>query len=138
MQGPRRSGVQFVRFLIVGAASNVLLYVLYILATSQGIGHKTAMSVLYMLGVLQTFVANRSWSFDHRGRGTSALMRYLVAYLLAFCLNFGVMYAFVDRLGYSDKLVQGCMIVVVALLMFLAQKYWVFKSDRKPSEMERV
>lgn len=125
----RKSCGHFVRFVIVGAASNALLYVLYIFATSLGIGHKAAMTALYILGVLQTFVANRTWSFGHRGPAAFALKRYHMAYLLAFCLNFGVMFLFVDCLGYSDKLVQGCMVVIVGLLLFVVQKYWVFKSD---------
>jgi putative flippase GtrA len=132
----QRSAAQFVRFIIVGLASNAVLYLLYLAATSAGVGHKTAMTILYFLGVLQTFLANRTWSFRYRSGNTGALVRYLIVYLLAYLLNLGVMYTMVDRLGYSDKLVQGGMVVIVAVIMFLSQKLWVFRSRRTPSGVE--
>lgn len=134
----RQSGTQLARFIIVGLASNAVLYLLYIAATALGVGHKTAMSVLYLVGVLQTFLANRAWSFSYRNEYKGALARYLAAYFLSYVLNFCVMYTLVDRLGYSDKLVQGTMVIVVAALMFLLQKYWVFRTTSAPSKTESV
>lgn len=134
----RQSGAQLARFIIVGLASNAILYLLYIAATALGVGHKTAMSVLYLVGVAQTFLANRTWSFGYRDEYKGALARYLAAYLLSYVLNFCVMYALVDHLGYSDKVVQGCMVIIVAALMFLLQKYWVFRTKTAPSKTEPV
>lgn len=124
--------------MVVGVASNAMLYLLYILATTLGAGHKTSMTVLYALGVVQTFVANRSWSFRHKGPARMAFLRYLVAYLLAYLLNLSVMHVLVDELGYSDRAVQACMVIIVAVVMYLLQKYWVFRVNRDPSEMEAV
>ena len=138
MNFDRIGSAQFARFVAVGVASNVVLYLLYILATSLGVGHKTAMTVLYVLGVLQTFVANRSWSFRHGGAARQAFVRYLAAYLFAYLVNLGVMHVMVDRASYSDRWVQGCMVIVVAAMMFLLQKFWVFRVKRGSSEMESV
>jgi hypothetical protein len=33
----------------------------------------------------------------------------------------------VDRMGYPHQLVQGVAIVVLAILLFLMQKFWVFR-----------
>lgn len=132
------SRAQFVRFVAVGIASNVVVYLLYILSTSLGAGHKTAMTVLYMLGVLQTFVVNRAWSFGHDGPKRSAFVRYLVSYLFAYLLNLGVMHVMVDIAGYSDRWVQGCMVIIVATLMFCLQKFWVFQVNREPVKREPV
>lgn len=127
---------QLLRFAFVGVASNAVLYFLYLFATSLGVEHKLAMSGLYLLGVLQTFVLNKSWSFRHSGRTTSTLLRYFVVYLLAYVVNLGVMIVLVDLRGYSDRIVQGAMIIVVAMLLFFAQKYWVFRPDLNPSGRE--
>jgi putative flippase GtrA len=133
-----RTGVsgQLLRFIVVGVASNLMLYLLYILATVLGVEHKLAMTMLFALGALQTFVANRSWSFRHQGLYSSALIRYGLAYVLAYAINLAAMIELVDRLRYSDRLVQGAMIIVVAVFLFGAQKYWVFreKDSRFPME----
>ena len=117
---------QFIRYAVVGLASNVISYLLYLLATWLGIGPKTAMTWLYMLGVLQTFFFNKSWSFRFTGTASSALVRYTTAYALGYATNLLALMLFVDQIGLPHQLVQGVMILVVALMLFLAQRYWVF------------
>ena len=58
---------QVIRFAVVGFASNLVLYLVYLGLTSIGLGHKNAMSILYVVGVLQTFVFNNKWTFRHYG-----------------------------------------------------------------------
>lgn len=120
---------QFIRYAIVGLVSNITIYALYLLVTWLGIGHKTAMTCLYFLGVLQTFIINKGWSFNYGGASTSALVRYAIAYALGYVVNFLALLVFVDRIGLPHQLVQGVMILVVAAIIFLAQKYWVFPSQ---------
>ncbi|MBB1127106.1 GtrA family protein [Thiospirillum jenense] len=118
--------IQFSRYAIVGIISNAIGYLLYLLLTSVGIGHKLAMTLLYVIGVLQTFYFNRNWSFKHQGESRSAFLRYLVSYALGYLLNLSVLYIAVDLFGLSHQIVQGGMIVTLALMLFLLQKYWVF------------
>ncbi|WGS54150.1 GtrA family protein [Paraburkholderia sp. D15] len=128
---------QLARFVAVGIASNAILYVLYLAATSIGIGHKVAMTALFALGIVQTFVFNKKWSFQHSGSNGSAFIRYLGAYCAAYCINLAAMMIFVDRYHISDRLVQAVMIVVVAAFMFVAQRLWVFPaSSRSFAEQE--
>jgi putative flippase GtrA len=130
-----RSGGQFLRYGLVGLASNLLLYVAYLGLTTLGIGHKTGMTVLYAVGVVQTFVFNRTWSFRHDGELHGAFARYVVSYACGYLLNLSMLWLAVDWLGMPHQIVQGIMVVVVALAIFLMQKYWVF-ADRPPSARE--
>jgi putative flippase GtrA len=117
---------QFTRYVMVGAVSNSFLYLSYIGLTSIGWGHKTAMTLLYITGGLLTFIANRKWSFTHRGSGRSALARYIVAYVLGYLFNFALLWLFVDRLHQPHQIVQAVAIVLVAVSLFLMNKFWVF------------
>ncbi len=56
---------QFAKYAVVGVVSNSVFYLLYLLLTSAGMGHKTAMTLLYAVGVSLTFLLNRNWSFRH-------------------------------------------------------------------------
>lgn len=122
---------QFIRYAVVGVASNTAIYLLYLLVTWLGIGPKIAMTSLYIVGVLQTFVLNRKWSFGFSGRTTPALARYATAYVLGYVVNLIALVLLVDQLGLPHQLVQGVMILMVALMLFLAQRYWVFPTAPK-------
>ncbi len=117
---------QFTRYIVVGGTSNLLLYLAYIGLTAAGLGHKTAMTLLYVTGMLLTFMANRNWSFNHRGSGHSALARYIAAYVLGDLFNFTLLWFFVDRLHQPHQWVQAVAIVLVAVSLFLMNKFWVF------------
>ena len=121
---------QFFRYALVGLTSNLLLYLLYLLLTYLGMGHKSAMTGLYFLGVLQTFVLNRNWSFRHNGHVSHALARYLIVYATGYFLNLIVLLLLVDFLGFHHELVQGSMIMFLAVLLFISQRYWVFRPLR--------
>lgn len=117
---------QFMRYIVVGATSNLLLYLAYIGLTAGGLGHKTAMTLLYITGGVLTFVVNRTWSFNHKGSGHAALARYLVAYVLGYLFNLTLLWIFVDRLHQPHQAVQAAAIVLVAVSLFLMNKFWVF------------
>jgi len=119
--------VQALRFALVGLASNAVLYILYLVLTATGVGHKSAMSLVYAIGVAQTFLFNKRWTFDHSGRHASALMRYLSVYAGGYVANLLVLAWLVDDLGCPHQVVQGAMIIVLAGVFFLLQKFWVFK-----------
>lgn len=122
---------QFIRYAVVGLAANVLAYLIYLALTFLGLGHKLAMTLVYGASVLQTFVLNKKWSFDFAGATNTALMRYVVAYAGGYVVNFLALWLLVDISGWPHQWVQAVMIVVVAILLFTAQRYWVFPHSTK-------
>ena len=121
-----KSVTQLVRYGLVGVSSNICLYLLYLLATRVGAGHKTAMTAVYALGIAVTFLLNRRWTFQHNAGCSGALGRYLASYAIGYVVNFFGLFVFVDRLGFAHQLVQGLMVFVVAGLLFVLMKFWVF------------
>ena len=119
---------QFLRYTLVGIISNLVLYVGYLLLTNVGVGHKSAMSFLYVAGVLFTFAFNRNWTFSHQGHISKSIVSYISIYIFGYLLNLGGLYCFVDILGYRHEWVQGVLVFIIALLLFLMQKTIVFKS----------
>ncbi|EPZ15823.1 polysaccharide synthesis protein GtrA [Thauera terpenica 58Eu] len=118
---------QFIRYATVGLGSNIVLYLAYLALTAAGIESKLAMSLLYVLGVVQTFAFNKRWSFRHGGLRGPTFVRYCVSYALGYLINLGALLILVDRLGYPHQAVQGVMILTLAVLLFLLQKFWVFR-----------
>jgi len=122
---------QFVRYATVGLASNGLAYVLYLGLTSVGVGHKLAMSLIYGASALQTFFFNKKWAFQFSGAMSPALARYVIVYALGYIINFLALWLLVDVAGFAHQWIQAVMIVVVAMILFGVQRYWVFPPDSK-------
>lgn len=117
---------QFVRYAAVGLVSNLVLYLAYLGLTLAGIESKLAMTMLYALGVAQTFVFNKRWSFRHDGAHGPAFVRYCLTYGVGYLLNLTALFILVDVVGYPHQIVQGVMVLVLAVLLFVLQKFWVF------------
>ena len=121
---------ELLRFAVVGLLSNGLLYVAYLALTSFGMGHKTSMTITFVAGVLQTFVANRSFTFRAKKEGGTPV-RYFATYGLAYILNLLILMIFVDKLGFPHDVTQGLAILVLAMVSFVLQKRWVFAICKK-------
>jgi putative flippase GtrA len=116
---PEFTGIhlQAFRFAVVGLASNAVLYLAYLGMTSAGIG------------VAQTFLFNKRWTFNHSGRLDAALLRYIALYAGGYLVNLLMLAWLVDGLGYPHQVVQGVMILTLAACFFVLQKIWVFKTS---------
>ncbi|MCM8855325.1 MAG: hypothetical protein LC541_09605, partial [Candidatus Thiodiazotropha sp.] len=57
------------------------------------------------------------------------LIRYVTIYLIGYVVSFSGLYIFADMLGFSHQLIQGLMIVLVAILLFTLQRVWVFNQS---------
>jgi len=123
---------QLLRYGTVGLASNAFGYLLYLLMTAAGMSPRLAMSLLFAVGVCQTFLFNKRWSFRHGGTRGPAFARYCAAYGLGYLLNLIALALFVDHLGYPHQVVQGLTILGLALMLFLLQKFWVFRQPSPP------
>ncbi len=120
---------QMRRYLVVGLVSNGLLYLAYLGLTFYGLGPKVAMTLLYVIGVLQTFIFNKKWSFNHEGLIKPAMSRYVAAYVCGYLINYIALFILVDKLGMNHQIIQAIMIVLVACVVFLLLKFWVFRSN---------
>lgn len=129
----RGTGGQLWRYAAVGIGSNLALYGAYLLLTHWGMASKLAMTLLYGLGVLQTFAFNKRWSFRNAGATGSQFRRYCVAYAAGYAFNLSALFLTVDVLGWPHEMAQGILILVTAVLLFLLQKLWVFRAPRAPA-----
>lgn len=119
---------QMFSYLLIGVLTNTTGYGLYILLTYFGNTPKLAMTALYSAGAIIGFFANRHFTFGHNGNIGNAGIRYLLAQLLGYFLNFILLSLFVDWLGFPHQVVQAIAIVVVALFLFTLSRTYVFST----------
>jgi putative flippase GtrA len=118
---------QLIRYGLVGVLSNLTIYIVYLLITHFGVEPKIAMTLVYIIGASIGFMGNRKWTFAHRGNSAGAALRYVLAHLVGYMLNFLILYIFVDRLGYAHQWIQAMAILIVAGFLFFVFKWFVFR-----------
>lgn len=122
---------QAIRYSIVGILSNLSGYLVYLFMTWLGIGPKAAMSILYTVGATAGFIGNRKWSFTYQGKLLHNLLRYAIAHIGGYIINFLILFVFVDKLQYPHQVVQAIAIFIVAAFLFIMFKYFVFSPIAK-------
>lgn len=117
---------QLLRYALVGTVSNGSAYVAYLLLTAAGIGPRLAMTVVYVAAATAAFWGNRWLTFHHRGSVASSGSRFALAHLAGYATNLTLLTVFVRWLGLPHQLVQAIAIVLVAGLLFVLSRNFVF------------
>lgn len=121
---------ELIRYGIVGAATNGFGYLIFIFFTIVlGVSPVLTITIFYPFFLFLGFYLNKKWSFSHKGHISKSVIRYLIAYLSCYVLNVAALKFFNEHLGYSHLIVQAMAVIVSALSLFTAQKYWVFRGQ---------
>jgi len=118
---------QVIRYSLVGAISNIVIYISYLFLTHFGVGAKTSMTVVYFFGAIVGFLGNKKWTFGYKKNFTTSVFRFTIAHIFGYCINLLMLFIFVDSLKYSHQIVQAIAVIVVACFLFLTSKYFVFR-----------
>ena len=129
---------QFLRYAVIGLVSNAVLYVGYLVLTQMGLGSKLAMTMMYAVGVAQTFFFNKRWTFAHSGRSSQVFSRYVLLYATGYALNMLVLGLCVDQLGWSHQWVMLALMLMMVIFFFVGQKFWVFRTTLTVNSNERL
>ena len=117
---------QIVRYAIAGVISNGVGYLLYLIATMFfGLGHKTAMTGLYPVGMVVSFYINRKWTFRGTGTIRRSAVRFFITMVMGYAINFLLLFVFVDLFGFAHQLIQAFAIALMAVYFFLLNKWYV-------------
>jgi len=122
---------QLFRYAIVGTLNALCGYLIYLLITWLWLDPKVAVSLMYPLGAALGFRSHAKYSFGHLDRNLASIARYLVAHLIGYAINVGLLYILVDLLGYPHQLVQLIAIVTVAGVLFILFRYFVFPQTHR-------
>ena len=119
-----------IRFGLVGFAQNGAGYLLYLLLTWLGMDPKLVVAVCYPIGVLLSYLGNKTFTFKHTGGNAGALFRFVLTYAGGYVVNLAGLYLLVDILGWPHQWVQLGFIFFLAGCFFLLQKFFVFPTKR--------
>jgi len=117
---------QLSSYALIGVLTNTIGYVLYLFLTYFWDSPKMTMTILYSIGALAGFIANRRLTFGHDGHIGATGFRYLLVQFFGYLLNLCLLLLFADWLGFSHRLVQAISIFIVAIFLFILLRTFVF------------
>lgn len=124
---------QVIRYGIVGVLNNLLGYLIYLFVTFVGIDPKIAVTILYPASAATGYFAHFKYSFSSRRAHGSAAARYVLAHCVGYGVNVSMLYVFSDRMGFPHQAVQAAAIFLVAGILFLLFRYFVFPHSGSPA-----
>lgn len=133
--------VQFARYIFVGATANALVLGLYwSLSLGAGLLPELSLTLASASGFILTYAANRMWSFRYRGEHAMSLLRYLVTYIVSYCLQLIVLFVGTDTLGYPHQyvVVLGVLIAVPVSYALLTLFVFPHQVDVRLPSLERA
>lgn len=126
-------------FLVVGVSTVVVDYILY-----QGMValHWATVDIAkafgFLVGTLYAYVANRFWTFSHKGTANNSVLKFALLYSVTLSANVLInsqLLAFLGEVGYAVQLAFFCATGVSATLNFIGMKFMVFKPRTEINEL---
>ncbi len=118
------------RFALVGIANTLIgLAVIFAAKGLVGAGDIAANATGYGVGLVVSFLLNRSWTFSHDGEMLAAALRFLAAFAVGYAMNLATVLGLVHALGINAYLAQVLGVPPYAMTFFLLSKHFAFRRN---------
>lgn len=126
---------QFVKFGLVGVVNTALHYVVFLLLfRAMGVPMLLASGLGYTVGLLNSYVMNRAWTFRVVGpRRTAEFVRFVVVNLVAMGANLVALHLLTVA-GLIPEVAQVLAIGGSLVVNFVGNRIWVFGVGRNRHE----
>ena len=119
---------QLARFILVGVISNGVAFVAYLLLALV-IQPVLAMTLLYGIGFIVSFIGNRSFTFNHTSALVPTVLRFTIMHIVLYTLRYCMFNYFVTYLYLPHQLVQAFATIFMAILSYTASRRLVFRES---------
>ncbi len=127
--------IKAAKFAIVGVANTLIDYgVFALLAQLLSVNVYLSQVISYSCGILNSYIFNRSWTFQSESRFFSpTLLRFLALNLCMLGVSTGLLAVFL-RFGLSKLIAKACTVVVTMAVGFVINRLWVFRPQNSSEQ----
>lgn len=122
---------KLLRFAAVGVLNTVIgLGTIYLLQIGLEQDYRFASAAGYTLGIINSFVLNRAWTFRSRdGRVARQGLRFLVSAGICWLIQLGFLVLMVEVVRVHEDAAQPVGMVIYTGLNYLANRFFVFSGQ---------
>ena len=121
---------QIAKFMTVGVLNTAIDAATYFVLTRwMGLGTMLVLAkgIAYVIGMLNSFFWNRTWTFGDKGNVWRAARLFTLTHIVALAINAGTMAFTLDRLGLPEIVALGAATGASFVWNFVLNKLVVFK-----------
>lgn len=126
----KKTGLQFVKFGIVGVSNTLVALLTYYMAVFLGCHYLFANALGFVVGTLNAYWWNGHFVFKQEaaksGLGLKSLFKSYISYGISFVLSSVLLYLQVQILGVSEMLSPIFNLMITTPLNFFMNKLWVY------------
>ena len=124
-----QSLIQFLTFGIVGISNTLITALtiwlfLKVLHCSDYFANFTG----YILGLINSFIWNRKWTFESKTKVSATLFKFIVTFAISYLFQLGNLYLLLHYTHIDPYFCQLLSIVVYTILNFVLNKTYTFKN----------
>ena len=118
-----------IKYLIVGLFNTIIgLGVIYLATWLLYLDEITANALGYSVGLLVSFMLNKSWTFRYSGKFGSAVWRFIIIIFIAYAANLCTVIIAIDGYNVNRYLGQALGIIPYTMIGYIGSKLYVFNS----------
>ncbi|KKU82128.1 MAG: Membrane protein, GtrA family [Parcubacteria group bacterium GW2011_GWA2_47_8] len=122
------SHAQLFKFACVGILNTAVGYGAFALLIFLDLHYIAAATLSHIIGMAHSYVWNKYFTFRAAHKNSQELNKFIAVYAGVYVLNMSLLWFFVDFLGYPPLIIQAFVVIAVAFISFVGQKYWVFSN----------
>ena len=120
-------------YLVFGFLTTVVNIVAYYLLDLNGLFNTVInTSIAWVVAVIFAYVTNKKWVFESKVEGFKdnfkEMMSFFGCRIATGLMDVGIMFVFVDLLGYDDMIIKIASNVLVVILNYVGSKLLVFRN----------
>lgn len=116
-----------VRFVVIGLATNVVAFCLFLILVLIGVSPKRTLTLLYWTFVVLVFFINRAYVFGHKGNIFHAFKKHICVYIFGYGLSISMLAFWLDYLGLNYVVAMIMTSIVMPVYFYTMQKHLVFR-----------
>lgn len=124
----RLIGLREVRFLMVGCINTVVGYGAFALLIVFGVQYLIANTVSTIIGVINSYLWNRFFTFKSKNKAVSEICRFAFVYFVSYCVSMLFLWVVVGHLHVNTYLAGALNIIVTTLISWFGHKNFSFKA----------
>lgn len=123
----RQELVRFIRFAITGVLNTAVDFGIFTVLGFFGVNIYLSQGISYSCGILNSYIINRSWTFQTKeGFFSRQLLKFLIVNLALLFMSMGILYLLCDVFTLHRLLAKLIATGFTVVAGFILNRIWVF------------
>ena len=120
--------LQLIKFSAVGALNTLIgLTAFYFSYSLLGLHYSLALALSYGVGIINSYVWNRQWTFSSKGNIYREAWKFALVYINSYVINLLLMFYFIEKVGIATEISVVITLILTTIISFAGHKWWSFK-----------